>query len=102
MRKPRKNYTPAEKVTILRRHLIDRVPVSDLCDQYQLQPTLFYLWQKQFFENGAAALERKNASPESRHLRTIAALREKLQRKNEVVAELMEEHVQLKKELGEL
>jgi transposase-like protein len=102
MRKPRKNYTPAEKVAILRRHLLDRVPVSDLCDQYQLQPTLFYLWQKQLFENGAAALERKNASPESHHLRTIAALREKLQRKNEVVAELMEEHVQLKKGLGGL
>ena len=46
MRKPRKNYTPPEKVAILRRHLIDRVPVSDLCDEYQLQPTLFYAWQK--------------------------------------------------------
>ena len=36
MRKPRKNYTPlkSEKVAILRRHLIDRVPVSDLCDEY--------------------------------------------------------------------
>lgn len=102
MRKPRKNYTPAEKVAILRRHLIDKVPVSDLCDEYQLQPTLFYLWQKQFFENGAVAFARKNASPESQHLRTIAALREKIQRKNEVVAELMEEHIQLKKELGEL
>jgi transposase-like protein len=55
MRKPRKAYTPAEKVVILRRHLIDRVPVSDLCDEYQLQPTLLYYWQKQFFENGAAA-----------------------------------------------
>jgi transposase len=102
MRKPRKNYTSPEKVAILRRHLIDKVPVSDLCDEYQLQPTLFYLWQKQFFENGSAAFERKNASPESQHLRTIAALREKLQRKNEVVAELMEEHIQLKKDLGEL
>ena len=102
MRKPRKNYTPVEKVAILKRHLIDRVPVSDLCDEYQLQPTLFYIWQKQFFENGAAALERKNAAPENQHLKTIAALRDKLQRKNEVVAELMEEHIQLKKELGEL
>ena len=35
MRKPRKHYAPAEKVAILRRHLIDRVPVSDLCDEYQ-------------------------------------------------------------------
>ena len=102
MRKPRKNYTPSEKVAILRRHLIDRVPVSDLCDEHQLSPTLFYLWQKQFFENGPAAFERKNAPTETTHLRTIAALREKLQRKNEVVAELMEEHIQLKKELGDL
>jgi transposase len=102
MRKPRTNYTPPEKVSILRRHLIDRVPVSDLCDEYRLSPTLFYAWQKLFFENGAAAFERKSGSSEQSHLRTIAALREKLQRKNEVVAELMEEHIQLKKELGDL
>jgi transposase-like protein len=102
MRKPRKHYTPVEKVAILRRHLIDHVAVSDLCDEHQLSPTLFYLWQKQFFENGASAFERKNANPEGRNLRIIAALRDKLQRKNEVVAELMEEHIKLKKELGEL
>jgi transposase-like protein len=102
MRKPRKSYTPAEKVTILRRHLIEKVPISDLCDQHQLSPTLFYLWQKQFFENGTAAFERRNGSTEGQHLRMIAALREKLQRKNEVVAELMEEHIQLKKGHGGL
>jgi transposase-like protein len=102
MRKPRKNYSPSEKVAILRRHLIDRVPVSDLCDEYKLSPALFYLWQKTFFENGSSAFERKNADPAAEHLRVIAALQAKLQRKNEVVAELMEEHVQLKKELGEL
>ena len=93
MRKPRKNYTPVEKVAILKRHLIDRVPVSDLCDLHQLAPTLFYLWQKQFFENGPAAFEHKNGAPESHHLRTIAALRDKLQRKNEVLSELMEGHM---------
>ena len=102
MRKPRKNYTPVEKVAILRRHLIDHVPVSDLCDEHQLSPTLFYTWQKQFFENGPAAFESRKAAPESRHVRTIAALRDKLLRKNEVVAELLEEHIKLKKELGEL
>jgi transposase-like protein len=100
MRKPRKNDTPVEKVAILRRHLIDRIPVSDLCDEHQLSPTLFYLWQKQFFENGPAAFERKNVVPEGHLQRTIAALRDKLQRKNEVVAELMEEHIKLKKSLG--
>ena len=102
MRKLRKHYTPPEKVAILRRHLIDRVPISDLCDEYDLQPTVLYAWQKLFFENGAAAFERKNRRVLSEDQRIIAALRDKLQRKNEVVAELMEEHIQLKKDLGEL
>ncbi|WP_316346894.1 transposase [Desulfuromonas acetoxidans] len=51
MRKKRKNYTSQEKVAILKRHLVDQTPVSDLCDEYQLQPTVFYRWQKEFFEN---------------------------------------------------
>ena len=67
------------------------MPVSDLCDEYPLSPTLFYAWQKIFFENGASSFERKNGSAEQAHLRTITALREKFQRKNEVVAELMED-----------
>jgi transposase-like protein len=101
VRKRRKTYAPAEKVAILRRHLIEKVPVSDLCDQYQLQLTVFYAWQRQFFANGAAAFERKNRSAETEQQRTIAALREKLRRKDEDVSELMEEHVRLKKSLGE-
>lgn len=100
MRKPRKNYTAEEKVAILRRHLLDKVPVSELCEQYQLQPNLFYQWQKQFFENGAAAFQ--NGSREKGHEQQerIAALEQKLQTKNEVLSELMEEHVALKKSLG--
>ena len=102
-RKPRTNYTPAEKVAILKRHLLEKVPVSDLCDEHQLSPTLFYQWQKQLFEQGAAAFERKAAGKRTTDAqeRQIAQLQEKLAKKNEVVAELLEEHVQLKKELGE-
>ena len=51
MRKQRKHYTAEEKVAVLRRHLIDNEPVSKLCDQLVLQPTVFYRWQKEFFEN---------------------------------------------------
>jgi len=42
MSNERKHHTPEEKVTILRRHLVDRVPVSTLCDEHQLHPTVFY------------------------------------------------------------
>ena len=62
MRKQRKHYTAEEKVAVLRRHLIDNEPVSKLCDQLVLQPTVFYRWQKEFFENGAAAFQTKNRS----------------------------------------
>lgn len=102
MRKVRRNYTPQEKVFILKRHLVERTPISDLCEEYQLQPKVFYTWQQQFFENGAVAFvkdERKNKRIEEQR---IQQLEDKLRRKHEVLSELMEEHVKLKKELGEL
>src|ERR1019366_4757399 len=57
MRKERKHYTAEEKVAILRRHLLAKIPVSDLCEELGLQPTVFYRWQKEFCENGAAAFQ---------------------------------------------
>jgi transposase-like protein len=59
VKKPRKHYTAEEKVAILRRHLLEGVAVSALCDELGLQPTVFYRWQKEFFENGAAAFQPK-------------------------------------------
>ena len=101
MPKDRKNYTAKEKVAILRKHLIDHIPVSQLCDEYQLQPTIFYRWQKQFFENGEAAFAASAPKTNSSALeQKVAALEEKLSRKHEVLSELMEEHIHLKKVLG--
>jgi len=57
MSNKRKHYSAPEKVNILRLHLLEKKPVSDLCDQYGLHPTDFYRWQKEFFENGAAAFD---------------------------------------------
>ena len=57
MRKERKHFTPEEKVAILRQHLVDRAPVSELCEELGLRPTVFYRWQKELFENGAAAFQ---------------------------------------------
>jgi transposase len=104
MRKERKHYTAEEKVVILRRHLLDKVPVSDLCEELSLKPTVFYRWQKEFFENGAAAFqarERSHRQVEEKQKR-IEFLEKKVRTKDEVMAELMAEHVALKKTLGEL
>lgn len=90
---------------MLRRHLVEKVPVSQLCEEAKLQPTVFYRWLKQFFEHGAAALERSNGQaperPDLKAQRRIAHLEARLQTKDTVLAELMEEHVALKKSRGE-
>ena len=104
MRKERNHYTAEEKVTIPRRHLLDKVPVSDLCEENGVQPAVFYRWQKEFFENGASAFrtkERPSRQIEEKQKR-IEFLEKKVQRKDEVLVELMTEHVALKKSLGEL
>lgn len=102
----RKHLTPEQKVAIVRRHLLENVPVSDLCDEHGIHPTQYYAWQKQLFENATSAFERRPNKANQRRsqdaqAKKIAQLEEKLHKKNEVVAELLEEHVQLKKELGE-
>jgi transposase len=101
-KKTRKRFTAQEKVAILRLHLLEHVAISDRCDQHGLHPTMFYRWPKEFFENGAAALEPRSRRPADSKDQRIAPLEQKLQRKHEVLSELMEEHIKLKKELGEL
>jgi len=101
MEKQRRTFTAEEKVSILRRHLLDKVPVSNLCDEHGLNPTVFYRWQKEFFENGAAAFERRPDGRERKLAERNAALTAKLAHKDEVIAEIMEAHVALKKTLGE-
>jgi transposase-like protein len=99
----RRHFTPEAKVAILRMHLLEGKPVSEVCTEAGIAVSQFYTWQKTFFEQGAAAFETnraKSAADEAKD-RKIAALEEKLQRKNDVLSELMEEHVKLKKELGE-
>ena len=101
-KKTRTRPSAQEKAAILRLHLLEHTPVSDLCDQHGIHPTMFYRWQKEFFENGPAALEPRSHRASDSKDRQIAFLEQKLQRKHEVLSELMEEHIKLKKELGEL
>ena len=66
-----------------------------------IHPTLFYQWQRTFFENGAAAFssprtETKGTAAEKK----IESLESKLKRKDEVIAEIMEDFIRTKRSLG--
>ena len=99
----RRRFSGKKKVEILRRHLLEGEPVSDVCDEYDLNPSQFYSWQKKFFEQGDAAFRRKTNSRERKLKKKISALQEKIANKDEVIADIMESHVRLKKKKnGEL
>jgi len=97
LRKKRKNYTADEKVGILRRHLLDGEAVSKLCDEHDLKPTVFYRWQKEFFEGGAAAFDRERKGEAKRLQGKIKALETELQQRNEVLAEITAEYIHCRK-----
>ncbi len=90
-KRQRRWFTGTEKVGIVKQHLVDKVAVSDLCDQKGLQPTQFYQWQKQLFENGAKAFEQSSKTREMGAAESkIVALEAMLVRRNAALAELLD------------
>jgi transposase len=96
--KPRRSFTADQKAAILRRHHVDKVPVSQFCEENDLQPSLLYYWQKQLFENAATALQPPAAAAPSKALEAkVEALEKQVAKKDAVIAWVTEEHVKLKK-----
>lgn len=104
-RRSRRHYTTEQKAAILKEHLVDKAPVSEVCNKHQLQPSVFYDWLKQVHGNLAGALTTPAPPGPSKREKELAAenvqLKAKLAKKDSVIAEIAEEYTHLKKELGE-
>ena len=104
-KRTRRSFPPEIKAAMVRRHMMDKVPVSDLCDEYSIQPSLFYQWQNLAIGNLEKAFHpsKKTEDNRSRKLeQKIQKLETKIATKDNVIAEISGEYVALKKELGEL
>ena len=101
MKKERRHWSADEKVKLLHRHLIENIPISKICEEANLAPSLFHRWQEQLFQNAVLALGGKRPERNQDQQR-IEKLEKKIRQKDEVLAELMAEHISLKKEFGEL
>lgn len=101
-KRKRRHYTPEQKAVLLQRHLVDKVPVSEICNEEKLQPSVFYGWLKTLLANASLALASPRGSSQEKQLQQkVEALEQKLQKKDGVIAEVTGEFVRLKKELGE-
>jgi len=100
----RRQFSAQEKMQILRLHLLEHKPISEVCQQYDLNPNMFYRWQQELFEHGSVAFERAGAGGEDRAAQKLqkenAQLKVRLASKDEVIGEIMAEQVRLKKTLG--
>jgi transposase-like protein len=105
MSKSRRSFTDTFKADAVRRHLVNKIPVSDLADELNVQPSMIHLWVKQVLDQAERAFQGPKShqrKAEDTKDRKIAQLEEKLANKNEVISELMEENVKAKKANGEL
>jgi len=101
----RRKYSAEEKAAIIRRHLVDKVTVAQLCEEYKVPPSVFYTWQKAAMDNLVAALQgvagKRDNQREQQLNSKVGLLEAKLAKKDNVIAEISAEYVDLKKSLGE-
>ncbi len=96
----RKRYSSEQKVSILREHIEKNLSIAEICDKYRIHPNQFYRWKKQLFESAVETFSTKRSKDKNN--KRINRLEEILKNRNEVIAELMEENLKLKKASGEI
>jgi transposase-like protein len=111
MTQKRKRLSGPEKIAIVKRYLVERMPISGLCDEYGLQPSQIYRWQAAIVEHGADVFDLKKgryakaaeSAKDARIAKLKAIVAQKdatLAQKNEIISELMEENILTKKPVG--
>ena len=94
----RKRYTAEEKVKILREVLEDGKQISQVAENYGLSPNNIFKWRKQLFEEGLQTFQVKRPDISGKaEERKITALEDRIKQKDEIIAELAEELLALKK-----
>ena len=105
-KRTRRQFSAEDKAAAVKRHVVGGEAVSAICEGLGIAPNLFYRWQKELFDHAAAAFEVKSRGKRSdtktRKLEQAnEKLRAKLAHKDNVIAEITEDYVRLKKSLGE-
>ena len=100
MTKQRTNYTAEKKVEILREHLENQVPLSELSRRYHIHPNMLHKWKKQLFESALDIFSGKHKKSQNQHSHKASQLEEKLKDRESLIAEIMSDNIRLKKKLN--
>ena len=97
----RRQYSPQQKVAILREHFLEKRTVSAVCEAHGISPSMFYRWQKLFFENGPAAFQNEADAQQRKLEKKVQTLQKQLDHKDRVIAAVTEEFIKAKKASGD-
>lgn len=101
MARKRRPFTAEQKVAAIRKHLIEKVKVSTICDELKIHPNQYYEWQRSFFENGEAAFKKDTNKELQKSEEQIKELEDVIIHKDSVIAEIISDNIALKKLRGE-
>ena len=93
----RRAFTPAEKLAIVLEGLRGDTEVSAVCRRHGISSNRFYKWRDRVFKGAKDALSARPGRPKGTG--EVDRLREQLQRKDTIIAEITEEILKVKKGL---
>lgn len=101
-RRERKHYSPEQKVLILRELLENNVSISQLAEKYQVHINDIYNWKKKLFEGAKGTFQQKpsNQKQTSLEQKKIEKLESKLRDREEAIAILLKENIEIKKSIN--
>ena len=96
----RRRFSPSEKTKAVKKCLVEKRPVSEVCEEEGIKPTHYYTWQKQLFENGEQAFTPDNSRREKSLEKKIQELEAQLVEKDQVIGDIMTDFCAFKKKLN--
>lgn len=96
----KKRLSSKEKMMILRELLDNRVQIGELSEKYGVHPNVIYNWKKILFERGEILFEEKREKTTNKTDEKISRLESKLKDRNDLISEILEDNIRLKKSLN--
>ncbi len=98
----RKHYSGEQKTIILRELLENNVPISQLCEKYEVRANDIYNWKKKLFESASGIFGQQNLL--NKHTasdqKKIEKLEAKLRDRDEAISYLIRDTISIKKSIS--
>ncbi len=100
MRRKRRKFSAEEKLTAVKKHLLEGASSSDICEEYSIHPNQLSNWKQILFENGTSAFVKESKKDMNAADSKIKQLEDKIAHKDNVISEIMSDFIETKKKNG--